>query len=189
MQNFVCITQAMTLTDTTAPTRDQIEPNLPLDGGLGKRFIYTYANGWQYELYVKNATAIDYRIHTGMVGGRWVKGQAVDLVAIDDDVFKISWTEPTGTSVSLNILPGKRRPHGVIFFPAWIHENPGRTVLFQNDHLDQMAAYREAGPTYPIDVVPEFAKITFVEEVGVDDETAISVAPADLPAGWSDRTN
>jgi phenolic acid decarboxylase len=41
------------------------------DSGLiGHRFIYTYANGWQYEMYVKNATTIDYRIHTGHVGGR-----------------------------------------------------------------------------------------------------------------------
>jgi hypothetical protein len=39
---------------------------------VGKHFIYTYDNGWQYELYVKNAETIDYRIHSGIVGGRWV---------------------------------------------------------------------------------------------------------------------
>lgn len=36
----------------------------------GMHFIYTYANGWEYELYVKNERVIDYRIHSGMVGGR-----------------------------------------------------------------------------------------------------------------------
>ena len=31
---------------------------------VGHRFIYSYANGWQYEMYVKNAVTIDYRIHS-----------------------------------------------------------------------------------------------------------------------------
>ena len=52
---------------------------------------------WRYEMYVKNDRTIDYRIHSGHVGGRWVKGQEVDLVQLDDDSYKISWTEPTGT--------------------------------------------------------------------------------------------
>ncbi len=42
-------------------------------GIVGRRLIYTYANGWRYEMYVKNATTIDFPIHSGMVGGRWVK--------------------------------------------------------------------------------------------------------------------
>jgi phenolic acid decarboxylase len=41
-----------------------------LDEFLGGHFIYTYANGWNYEMYVKNEHTIDYRIHSGMVGGR-----------------------------------------------------------------------------------------------------------------------
>lgn len=35
--------------------------------------IYTYENGWEYEFYVKNQNTVDYRIHSGMVGGRWVQ--------------------------------------------------------------------------------------------------------------------
>ena len=42
---------------------------------IGKHMIYTYDNGWEYEMYVKNEETIDYRIHSGMVGGRWVKDQ------------------------------------------------------------------------------------------------------------------
>lgn len=164
-------------------------PNQDLSGIVGHRFIYTYANNWQYEMYVKNATTIDYRIHTGMVGGRWVKDQQVDLVQLDDDVYKISWNEPTGTSVVVNVIPGKRRLHGTIFFPQWIELDGTKTVLFQNDHLDRMRAYRDAGPTYPIYVVPEFATITLFENVGVDDESIVAVAPADLPDGFADRTN
>lgn len=34
-------------------------PEQALDAIIGHRFIYTYANGWQYEMYVKNATTID----------------------------------------------------------------------------------------------------------------------------------
>ena len=44
-----------------------------LEQFLGSHFIYTYANGWEYEFYVKNADTVDYRIHSGMVGGRWVR--------------------------------------------------------------------------------------------------------------------
>lgn len=164
-------------------------PEQDLSGLVGHRFVYTYANGWQYEMYVKNATTIDYRIHSGMVGGRWVKDQEVDLVALDDDVFKISWHEPTGTSVVVNVLPGKRRIHGTIFFPQWVEEDGSKTVVFQNDHLEEMRAHRDAGPTYPVLVVPEFAYITFLEHVGTDDESVISLAPGDLPTDFATQTN
>lgn len=164
-------------------------PPQNLSGIVGHRFIYTYANGWQYEMYVKNDHTIDYRIHSGHVGGRWVKDQDVDLVQLDDDSYKLSWTEPTGTCVVVNVMPGKRRLHGVIFFPQWIRQHGERTVLFQNDHLNEMRAYRDQGPTYPIYVVPEFARITLFESVGVDNESVIDAAPQDLPPGWSNRTN
>lgn len=168
-------------------TREDIESDV--SSLVGHRFIYTYDNGWQYEMYVKNATTIDYRIHTGHVGGRWVRDQGVDLVALAPDVYKISWTEPTGTSVVVNVMPALRRLHGTIFFPEWIRLDGSKTVLFQNDHLDQMRAYRDAGPTYPIYVVPEFADITLFEYVGADDETIIDTAPGDLPPGFADRRN
>lgn len=164
-------------------------PKQDLSGILGYRFIYTYANNWQYELYVKNSSTIDYRIHTGMVGGRWVRDQEVDLVAVDDGIFKISWTEPTGTDVVLNIIPAKRRLHGTIFFPRWVEEDGSKTVLYQNDHLEEMRAFREAGPAYPTYVVPEFARITFIENVGENDETAINVPPSELPEGFAAQTN
>jgi phenolic acid decarboxylase len=164
-------------------------PTQDLAGIVGHRFIYTYANGWQYEMYVKNATTIDYRIHTGMVGGRWVKDQQVDLVVLTAGVYKVSWNEPTGTSVVVNVVPGERVLHGTIFFPRWVEEDGSKTVLFQNDHLDLMRQHRDAGPTYPIYVVPEFAHITLFEFVGADDESVIDTAPADLPAGFADRSN
>lgn len=154
---------------------------------IGRRFVYTYDNGWTYELYVKNATTIDYRIHSGMVGGRWVKGQHVDLVELVEGVWKVSWTEPTGTSVVVNLMPEQRSIHGTIFFPRWVHEHPERTVLFQNDHLDAMAAYREAGPTYPIHLVTESATIARIDDVGTDDDTVIACAPDELPVGWLEQ--
>ncbi|MFY1623545.1 phenolic acid decarboxylase [Micromonospora sp. WMMD735] len=158
-------------------------------GIVGRHLIYTYANGWQYEMYVKNATTIDYRIHSGMVGGRWVKDQKVDLASLAPDVYAVSWTEPTGTSVCVTIMPERRRLRGVIFFPSWVHEHPERTVLFQNDHLERMRRYRDDGPTYPVHVVAEFADITFVESCGTDDDTVIDRPPHQLPAGYADRRN
>ena len=91
---------------------------------VGQHFIYTYANGWDYEFYVKNETTMDYRIHSGMVGGRWVKDRKADIVKLTDDVYKVSWTEPTGTDVALNFMLKEKRVHGVIFFPKWVHEHP-----------------------------------------------------------------
>jgi phenolic acid decarboxylase len=170
-------------------TVDHPVPPQDLSGLVGHRFIYTYANGWQYEMYVKNATTIDYRIHSGMVGGRWVKGQKADIVQLDDDTYKVSWAEPTGTTVCVDIMPGKRRLHGTIFFPQWITKTPEKTILFQNDFIDQMHKFRDEGPTYPIAVVPEFACITLFEHVGADDETVISKAPGELEADFSKRTN
>lgn len=35
---------------------------------IGRHLIYTYANGWQYELYLKSERSIDYRIFKGIVG-------------------------------------------------------------------------------------------------------------------------
>jgi phenolic acid decarboxylase len=156
---------------------------------VGRHFIYTYDNGWRYEMYVKSRTTIDYRIHSGIVGGRWVKHQTIDLVRLAADVYKLSWTEPTGTSVCVNVMPGQRRIHGVIFFPRWVHEHPERTVLFQNDHLPKMERFRDEGPTYPIHIISEFATITFIETCASDDDTVIACPPDQLPAGYADRRN
>ena len=83
---------------------------------IGRHLIYTYDNGWQYELYLKNARTIDYRIHSGMVGGRWVRDQTAHIVRLSDDVCKISWDEPTGTTVSVAVNFAERHLHGIIFF-------------------------------------------------------------------------
>lgn len=165
------------------------EPTQDLTRIVGKHWIYIYDSGWQYEIYVKNAHTIDYRIHTGMVGGRWVKDQQVRLNQFDGETYKISWTEPTGTSVSLLVNLPLRRQHGTAFFPDWVHQHPERTVGFQNQQLDQLHAYRAAGPTYPLFMVDDFAAITYVEDAGVDDETVIDRPPDQLPAGYADRTN
>ncbi|MEP7362662.1 MAG: phenolic acid decarboxylase [Acidobacteriota bacterium] len=164
-------------------------PPQDLAGFLGHRFVYTYANGWQYEMYIKNAATIDYRIHSGHVGGRWVKHQQADIVMLTKGVFKVSWNEPTGTSVAVNFIPSERVVHGVIFFPQWVRRHGERTVLFQNDHIDQMLAYRDEGPTYPIHIVSEFGRITRIDNIGENNEEAISCAPSALPDGWSGRVD
>ena len=154
---------------------------------IGKHVIYTYENGWQYEMYIKNARTIDYRIHSGMVGGRWVRDQEAHIVRLSDDIVKVSWDEPTGTTVSVAINFAERRLHGVIFFPRWIEQNPKLTVCFQNDHLDKMRELRDKGPTYPKLVIDEFASVTFVEDCRPDDEHVVDCGPDQLPAGYAAR--
>ena len=163
-----------------------------MDKFIGSHFIYTYENGWEYELYVKNENTIDYRIHSGMVGGRWVRDQKVDLVKLTDDVYKISWTEPTGTDVSISFMPKDKRLHGIIFFPKWVHEHPEITVCHQNDSIPLMEESREKYSTYPKYVVPEFATITYENNEGINNEKVISEAPYkgmvdDIKAGRLNR--
>lgn len=158
-----------------------------LSGLVGKHVVYTYDNGWNYELYVKNATTLDYRIHSGIVGDRWVKSQHAYIVRVAKEVFKISWTEPTGTDVSLIVNLADKVFHGTIFFPRWVINHPERTVCFQNDHIPQMEAYRDAGPAYPTEVIDEFATITFVRDCGADNEEVINCAASELPSNFPDN--
>ena len=148
-----------------------------LDEFLGGHFIYTYANGWNYEMYVKNEDTIDYRIHTGMVGGRWVRNQKVHIVKLVDGVFKIAWTEPTGTDVSLDFIPNENKLHGIIFFPKWVHEHPEITVCYQNDFIGVMEESRLKYETYTKYVVPEFGEIFFKKNEGQNNEKVISEPP------------
>ena len=104
-----------------------------LEDFIGTHFIYTYDNGWEYEWYAKNDHTVDYRIHGGMVKGRWVKDQEADIVKLTDGVFKITWTEPTGTDVALDFMPNEKKLHGMIFFPKWVEEHPEITVTYMGD--------------------------------------------------------
>jgi phenolic acid decarboxylase len=156
---------------------------------VGKHIIYTYANGWQYEMYIKNDRTIDYRVHGGIVGGRWVKGQEVHIVRLADGVFKMSWCEPTGTCVSVAYNFVERRAHGATFFPRWVELEPKKIIGYQNDKIEQMRRYRDEGPAYPTLLVDEFADITFVEDCGRDNEEVIACAPEALPAGYTLRRN
>jgi len=156
---------------------------------VGKHYIYTYDNGWQYETYIKNERHLDYRVHSGIVAGRWVKDQEAHIVRLAEGVFRMSWVEPTGTGVSLAVNLVERRLHGAIFFPRWVADAPQKIVGFQNPQIDRMLGYRDAGPTYPIELVDSFATITFVEDRGRDDETVIACAPEALPPGYAARRN
>lgn len=156
---------------------------------LGKHYIYTYENGWQYKFYIKNERCIEYRVHSGIVGGRWVKDQEAHIVRLADGVFKVSWFEPTGTCVSVAINLAERRVHGATFFPRWVVEEPKKIIGFQNPHIALMERYRDLGPTYPTELVDEFADITFIEDRAPDDETVIACGPEALPPGYTARRN
>lgn len=156
---------------------------------IGKHFIYTYENGWQYEIYVKNSTTFSYRIHSGMVGGRWVTDQTAHILEIGDNVFKLFWDEPTGTNVCVTINLVRRQIHGAIIFPRWVADSPEKTICYQNQHIDKMLSYRDAGPTYPKLVVDKMAQITFMEDCGPNRDDVINCPPGELPPGYTARTN
>jgi phenolic acid decarboxylase len=80
--------------EAVTTTVDNPTPPQALDDIVGAHLIYTYANGWRYELYVKDARTIDYRIHSGRVGGRWVRDQQVHLVRLGGERSKSPGPNP-----------------------------------------------------------------------------------------------
>jgi phenolic acid decarboxylase len=78
---------------------------------------------------------------------------------------------------------------GKHFFPRWIAPESKKFIGFQNEKIDLMRQYRDAGPTCPPLLVGEFADITFVEGCGLDDESVIACAPGDLPPGYATPRN
>lgn len=148
-----------------------------LDDFLGTHFIYTYDNGWEYEWYAKNDHTVDYRIHGGMVAGRWVKDQPAHINMLTEEIYKVAWTEPTGTDVALDFVPNELKLNGTIFFPNWVEEHPEITVCFQNEHIDLMEEAREKYATYPKLVVPEFATITYMAKAVQDNDEVIAKVP------------
>ena len=148
-----------------------------LDDFLGTHFIYTYDNGWEYEWYAKNDHTVDYRIHGGMVAGRWVTDQEANIVMLVPGIYKVAWTEPTGTDVALDFVPNEKKLNGTIFFPNWVQQHPEITVTYQNEHIDLMEESREKYATYPKYVVPEFAHITYIGNAGQNNNDVINEAP------------
>jgi len=117
-----------------------------------------------------------------MVAGRWVKDQEANIVMLTEGIYKVAWTEPTGTDVALDFLPNEGKVNGTIFFPKWVQDHPEITVTFQNEHIALMEASREKYATYPKLVVPEFATITYMGDAGQNNDEVISEAPyAGLP--------
>jgi phenolic acid decarboxylase len=173
----------------TRQRSETVADSTSLDELIGKHLIYTYDNGWLYEIYVKNADSFSYRIHSGIVAGRWVTDQPAHIVNVGDHVFKISWDEPTGTTVSLAVNLARRKLYGTIFFPRWIADEPSKTVCYQNQHIDRMLSYRDAGPTYPKLVVDEAAQIMFMEDCGPDRDDIIDRASTELSPEYTARRN
>lgn len=159
------------------PTFDRTD----LSHFLGKQIMFTYDNGWSYEIYIKNEHLVDYRVHNGIIGNRWVKNQIVRIARIAQDIYKISWTEPTGTNVSIILSLKDNLYQGTFFFPRWLINHPERSKGFQNERVPLMEFYREAGPTYPIEIIDDFATITFVINRGINNEAVIACAPDELP--------
>ena len=80
-----------------------------LDDFLGTHFIYTYDNGWEYEWYAKNDHTVDYRIHGGMVAGRWVKDQEADIVMLTEGVIRSLGLNQLEQMWRLTLCPTKRK--------------------------------------------------------------------------------
>ncbi|KAH7296621.1 hypothetical protein KP509_26G030900 [Ceratopteris richardii] len=111
--------------------------------------MYTYSNGWSYEVYYKNNCTIDYQVRSGPMQGRMVKGQEIKIKqlktgyvsedleggSVEPPVYMVSWVEPTGTSVTQVLNLNELEVNTTIFFPHWVKKEPRKTVCVQSDHL------------------------------------------------------
>lgn len=147
---------------------------------VGKHLIYTYENGWQHEIYIKNDSTLDYLVCSGSASNRCVKDQSAYIVQIGQNIYKASWTEPTGTSISVILNLRILLLHCTAFFPRWVMDDPQKTACFQNNHINEMEAYRAAGPTYPIEIMDQFATITAADDCGLNNDSVISDATNEL---------
>ena len=50
-----------------------------------------------------------------------------------------------------------------------------------------MASYREAGPAYPTEVIDEYATLTFIRDVGENDDSIINCPASELPANFPEN--
>ncbi|WP_069164864.1 phenolic acid decarboxylase [Nocardia altamirensis] len=180
-------------------TTSQVSTPLPQDnqdlcGLLGKHLIYTYSNGWKYELYIKNASTVEYRVHPSKgepnpLTGRWVKDLKAVTARLGDGLYSVAWVQVAGTCASLVINTQQRWLHFAGFLAKWANDNPAPLAGFQNDHLDEILRYRDIGPIAPQMQEDLFATITFLEDRGVDNEDVIAYPPEQVPDGFLDRTN
>ena len=157
---------------------------------VGKRIIYTYENGWLYELYFNSPTLLHYRVHSGLVGGRWVTNREVTMKALGAGMVRVNWVEPVGNVVAMVVNINERWLHSYFLMPQWIIDNPGPTICHEDEHDEEMLKLREQGPTWPMHIAENtFAKITFLEDVGANRDDIITCPPDQLPAGYADRKN
>ncbi|WP_067687503.1 phenolic acid decarboxylase [Nocardia jejuensis] len=160
-----------------------------LTGIVGMHLIYAYENGWKYELYVRNSQTIAFRCLMGPMFGRWSTGQAAKIVQLRDDLFKLAWVEPTGTTTVVIAWLGERRVHTTISYPQWMLDHPEFTLVRYEDSLEEILRARDAGPTYPLTLVASTGRITFLASRAQDDDTVIDRPPNKLPLGYADRTD
>lgn len=145
---------------------------------IGKHFTYVYANGWEYEIYIKAARSLDYRIHSGVFAGRWATDQRAWICRVGDGVFSLGWEEATGATISLVVNLDWLQVHGTLSLPRWLADQPRKAACHQNAHPGLIRMYRDAGPTYPKEVIAQFATITRLEDRGPERTDVIDCAPA-----------
>ncbi|MRH90731.1 phenolic acid decarboxylase [Nocardia sp. SYP-A9097] len=160
-----------------------------LTGLVGKHLIYAYENGWKYELYVRDSTTVAFRCLIGPMFGRWSTHQTAKIVHLQSDMYKLAWVEPTGTSTVVIAWLSERRVHTTICYPQWMLDFPEYTLGRYEDHLGEILAARDAGPTYPLTLVASTGAITFLESRPPDDDTVIDRPPRKLSVDYANRAN
>ena len=131
----------------------------------------------------------DYRISSGIVGGRWTTHQRAMIANLGHGTYKIAWIEPVGSVCNLDVNFKERWLHGFFALAQWIQQDPTPAVKHQNAHLEDMRKHRDEGPVHPLMANFDWAEITFMEDRGPDNDDVINCDPSALPEGYLDRRN
>lgn len=125
----------------------------------------------------KKENTIDNRIHSRVVGGRWIKHQKIDLATLTDDIYKISWTKLIETDANISFMPKNNRLHGMILFPKWVYEHLETTSCLQYEFIPLKEESRQKSSIYLKYVASRFTPITDNKNAGLNNENIISETP------------
>lgn len=60
-----------------------------------------------------------------------MKDQTVHISRVGAAIYRVSWAEPTGTSVALTLNLEDYVVHGAIYFPRWIVDEPEKLLAIK----------------------------------------------------------
>ncbi|GAA5858764.1 hypothetical protein JCM8547_004977 [Rhodosporidiobolus lusitaniae] len=111
-----------------------------------KHLLYTYENGWQYEAWIHSHTRIVYAIHAGPLDGR-VNYQSAYYLRVRPNVWQISWTEETGSVVTVCYDLEEKRVSSFIALSYGHFNEPEKAKGWKREKMDEWRELSKIDPS------------------------------------------